>query len=236
MPPFILNLNNKRKLYILVTIVYYKMMPLILKLKKTRYKEIAKAQDIIIEELYREFENAVLHGGTSVWRCYQGNRFSEDIDVYIAKSMLKIENLFNNLQKRGFAVNKKKISNNSIYSDLTFNRINVRLEAIFKKSVAYLKEYETSEGNLITVYTLTPEQLIKEKISAYLNRLKIRDLYDIFFLLRYVKNKDEVVKELNKLIKNFKEPIDKDELKVLIIEGLVPDTKKMIDYIRRWMK
>ena len=97
-----------------------------------------------------------------------------------------------------------------------------------------MKEYETIEGNFITIYTLTSERLIKEKISAYLSRNKIRDLYDVFFLLRYVEDKNEIRNDLRNLIKNFKEPYDEKELKVLILEGLVPETKKMFEYIKRF--
>lgn len=212
------------------------MIPLILKLKKTRHKEIAKAQDIIIEELYKTFDKAVLHGGTAVWRCYNGNRFSEDIDVYLQKNSEKINTLFANLERRGFYIEKKKIGQNSLYSSLQWNRTTVRLEALFKEVDGILKEYETSEGNLITVYTLSAKELVKEKTSAYLTRRKIRDLYDIFFLLRHIKSKDETVKELNILVKRFKEPLDEKELKVLIIEGIAPNAKKMLEYIKDWLR
>jgi len=210
------------------------MMPLVLKLRKAQHQEIAKAQDMIIEQLYRYFDKAVLHGGTAIWRCYQGNRFSEDIDVYIAKDDKKISLFFGILQKKGFRIERKKISKNSTYSSLKFNRINVRFEALFRKAAGSLKEYETSDSNFITVYTLTPEELIKEKANAYLNRQKVRDLYDIFFLLRHVKKREEVIRHLQKLITGFKEPVDSEELKVLIIEGLVPEPKKMFEYIERW--
>ncbi|MBM3309818.1 MAG: hypothetical protein FJY77_06125, partial [Candidatus Altiarchaeales archaeon] len=53
-------------------------IPLALRLKKQAHKKVAEAQDIIVRELYNVFDNAVLHGGTAIWRCYQGNRFSED--------------------------------------------------------------------------------------------------------------------------------------------------------------
>ena len=89
--------------------------------------------------------------------------------------------------------------------------------------------------DLITIRTLSPEELINEKIGAYLNRLKIRDLYDIFFLLRYVKNKKDVSNNLKKLVWGFKEPIDKEELRILIFEGLIPDTKEMLVYIKRFL-
>lgn len=209
------------------------MIPVILKLKKTVHKEIAKAQDIIIEELYVSFEKAVLHGGTSIWRCYNGNRFSEDIDVYLPRDVKKINTLFEKLKERGFNITKKKIGKVSLFSILQLNRTVVRFEAIFKKVKGSLKEYENAESNFITVYTLTPEELIREKVSAYLKRLKIRDLYDVFFLLRYIKNKDKIKGELKKLINNFKMPIDEKELKVLIIEGIVPNVDEILKYIAR---
>ncbi|GBE19296.1 hypothetical protein BMS3Abin17_00016 [archaeon BMS3Abin17] len=208
-------------------------LPLILKLKKEMHKEIAKAQDIIIEELYKVFDRAVFHGGTAIWRCYKGNRFSEDIDVYIPRDRKKIERLFENLKTRGFVIHKKKIGERSLFSVLQLNRTIVRLEAIYKKARPELKEYELSEGNLITVYTLSPEELLREKVDAYLNRAKVRDLYDVFFLLRYVKNDKEIIPKLKKLINNFKQPFDEKDLKILIIEGVVPDIDTMLRYIKR---
>ena len=77
-------------------------IPLILRLKRTNHKRIAEAQDLIIKELYGVFDKAVLHGGTALWRCYNGNRFSEDIDVYIPREMKKINQLFKNFEKVGF--------------------------------------------------------------------------------------------------------------------------------------
>jgi len=208
-------------------------IPLILKLKKQRHKEIARAQDILVQELYKVFDKAVLHGGTSIWRCYNGNRFSEDIDVYIPRDMKKINILFKNLEKKGFRILKRKISKNSLFSNLKKDNIVVRLEAIFKKQKGYLKEYETIDGNLITIYSLLPEIILKEKVNAYLKRLKIRDLYDVFFLLRHIKDNQDIKKDLKILIKDFKKPIDANELKVLIIEGIVPGYDKMLSYIKR---
>jgi predicted nucleotidyltransferase component of viral defense system len=210
------------------------MIPLILRIKRSNHKEIARAQDLIVEEVYKAFNNAVLHGGTSIWRCYSGNRFSEDVDMYITKDIKKIDELFSGFERKGFVVEKKRVMEHSIFSNLRFNRTIVRFEALFKKVDGKLKEYECVEGNLITVYTLNPEEIIKEKANAYKNRLKIRDLYDIFFLLRHVKDKKAIKNELNKLIDKFKEPVDKDDLKILILEGLIPGVDKMIEYIKHY--
>lgn len=212
------------------------MIPIILKLKKEIHKNIAGAQDIIVEEIYRVFNDAVLHGGTAIWRCYNGNRFSEDVDVYLTKDVKKLDLLFDNLKKQGFEIEKKKIGENSVYSKLKINRNEVRFEALFKKVSGSLKEYETAEGNLITVYTLTPEEFIKEKVAAYLKRNKVRDLYDIFFLLRFVSNPDKIRENLNYFVKNFEKPADETEIKVLILSGLVPTAEKMLDYITDYTK
>ena len=209
-------------------------IPLILKLKKQVHKDIARAQDIIVKEVYAVFDKATMHGGTSIWRCYNGNRFSEDIDMYLTKDINKIGLLFENLKRNGFIIKKEKIGEKSLYSNLEINRTTVRFEALFRKYDGHLKEYLTSDGNFITIYTLTPEELIKEKVAAYLKRYKIRDLYDIFFLLRY--SQEDVSQDLRKLVNNYKDPVDEKELKVLIIEGLVPSTLKMVDYIRKWEK
>ena len=213
------------------------MLPITLKLKRKPHKEIAYAQDLIVETLYSFFQKAVIHGGTAIWRCYSGNRFSEDVDVYIARDKNKINEMFSSLENRGFLVIKKRIKENSLYSTLRFNRSIVRLEALFKSmKYPFLKEYEASDGISINVFTLTPEGLIKEKISAYLKRRKIRDLYDIFFLLRYVKDKKSINKDLKDFIKNFINPIDEQDLKALIISGPTPTSKNMLEYIERWAK
>jgi len=41
-------------------------------LKKKIHKDIAMAQDLMIIELYDNLSNAVIHGGTALWRCYGG--------------------------------------------------------------------------------------------------------------------------------------------------------------------
>ena len=211
-------------------------IPLGLKIKRKRHREIAFLQDIIVEKLYEIFSKAVIHGGTAIWRCYNGNRFSEDIDVYIERKITKLNLLFDNLQKEGFRIVKKRVRENSLFSVLKFNDTEVRLEGIFKKVSGVPKEYETVEGTLITVYTLLPEALIKEKIKAYLKRKKIRDLYDVFFLLRFVREKEKIKKELEALMASFKKPLDEKELRALILYGITPSSEEMIEYIRRWLK
>lgn len=210
------------------------MMPLIHRLKRQAHRDIAKAQDVIVEALYSVFSEAVIHGGTAIWRCYRGNRFSEDIDAYIPQDKERVALFFEKLTQRGFQIDKKKIGDVSIYSQLHLNRAAVRFEALFKNVNGHLKDYETAEGNWITISTLTPEELIKEKVSAYLGRRKIRDLYDIFVLLRHVHVPADVKKDISRLVTEYKDSIDEPELAVLILEGIVPTPAKMLEYIKNW--
>ena len=108
-------------------------IPLQTKLKREIHRKIAFAQDLVVKEVYSVFDKAVLHGGTAIWRCYNGNRFSEDLNFYFPNDKKKIEDLFGNLKKAGFEIKKKKISETSIYSELELNRTSVRLEANFQR-------------------------------------------------------------------------------------------------------
>lgn len=212
-------------------------IPLQVKLKREVHRKIAYAQDIIIEEVYKFFMNAVLHGGTAIWRVYSGKRFSEDLDFYLEKNKEKIDLLFGALEKKGFAILKKKVSENSIYSELVLDRTPVRFEATFQNIKGSLCDYELSDGNILAIYSLTVEEFIKEKTNAYLKRLKIRDLWDIFFLLKDVSNFHEVKDALGKLLKGYKKPIDEKDLQAIILEGIVPSSDEMIEYIKRkWEK
>lgn len=206
------------------------MIPLALRIKKDSHRKIAENQDIIVEELYKMFNKATLHGDTAIWRCYAGKRFSEDLDFYLPKNKEKIELLFKNLEKKGFLIKKKKISENSLYSELEYNRTSVRLEATYQNKSSVIKDYETLNGNKISIYSLSPEEFIIEKILTYQKRLKIKDLYDIFYLLKFADLK-LIQKELGSLLKNYKPPMDESDLKVIILEGITPSSKEMKAYI-----
>jgi predicted nucleotidyltransferase component of viral defense system len=191
---------------------------------------------MVVEAIYRIFPEAVLHGGTAIWRCYSGSRFSEDIDMYLQKDDEKIEELFREFAKMGFSITKKRVKENSLYSKLVFNGTEISLEAVFMKIKGAVKEYETYEGMLLNIYTLLPEDMIIEKVSAYKKRGKIRDLYDVFFLLRHVKDPQKIKPKLKELLTDFEKPIDESELKTLVLVGVSPRTEDMLEYIRRWAR
>jgi predicted nucleotidyltransferase component of viral defense system len=210
-------------------------LPIFKKLKKKIHREIADLQDILVSEAFKIFKSAVLHGGTAIWRCYQGNRFSEDLDFYISpKEKNKIKNFLENLEKEGFKILKKKFTQNAFYSKIKRNGIEIRFEVLFKEIKNYTtKEYETIEGTKFVINTLAPESLILEKIYAYSKRKLIRDLYDIYFLLNYA-SKEKIKNYLLKLLKDFKKPVDEKELKYLIITGVAPKLEEILNKIKKY--
>ncbi len=210
------------------------LIPLQVKLKRESHRRVASAQDLIVREVYAVFERAVLHGGTAIWRCYNGKRFSEDLDFYLPPDKAKIEEVFRRFQNVGFRLLKKKIGENSIYLELELDRTTVRFEATFQKISGILCDYELSNGNFMPIYSLTKEQFLEEKVQTYLKRYKVRDLWDIFFLLQRIEN-PRVIVGLQLLITKYKKPVDEPDLKVIILEGIIPSAEEMKGYItRKW--
>jgi predicted nucleotidyltransferase component of viral defense system len=215
------------------------ILPISKKLKKRVHRLIALAQDILVIELYDKFPSTIIHGGTAKWRCYGSNRFSEDVDVYFPLTLKKenFKRFLDDLKSKGFSVEKFKKTNNSIFAKFSYLDVIVSLEAVFKNIKNFLvRPFEMSDGSSILVNTLTPEDIIKEKVSVYLERRKIRDLYDIFFLLKFVEKRENIKGVLTKLISNFKKPLDEKELKVLIISGSAPSVENMLREVSKWVK
>ena len=53
-----------------------KMEPIEIKLKSHVQVAIARVQDLAVESLLALDSKIILHGGTAIWRCYNGKRFS----------------------------------------------------------------------------------------------------------------------------------------------------------------
>jgi len=214
------------------------ILPIEKKLRKKIHKQVALAQDILILEVYNIFPKAIIHGGTAIWRCYGSNRFSEDVDFYFPLEVKeRLQVLTENLKKRGFIIEKFKRTNNTIFAKFSYLNTSIRLEAVFKKIKKYVtKNFEMSDGTFILVNTLSPEEMILEKISAYKKRKKVRDLYDIFFLLKFVENKEKIKEALKDFLEKFEKPEDEKELKVLIISGSIPNVESMVEVMGAWVR
>ncbi len=213
-------------------------LPLINRLRIARHKKVTAAQDLVVISLYAHFPGAVIHGGTSIWRCYGGNRFSEDIDVYLdlAEKKADFDVFINDLEKAGLEKIKFKKSDTSIFSIFTYDRENVSFEAVFKSVKGTPAKYEMSDGTFTFIRTLTPKELMLEKITTYLDRRKVRDLYDIYFLSNIVARDESTRRSMHVLVSKFAAPRDADSLSSLVLTGAVPTVDEMLEELTIWAK
>ena len=190
-----------------------------------------------MEEVYQVFPECVLHGGTAIWRCYGGGRFSEDIDVYIPVPQTEATRKFRDaLKSKGLEELKFKATENTIFAKYDLSASAVSFEAALRQPPeSVVMPYQMVDGTLMLVRTLTPEGLISEKASAYHSRRKVRDLYDIYFLLNLVKDGREVLESLGEMVSEYREPVDENQLRAIVIVGVAPSSETIIEGIRRWV-
>ncbi len=211
-------------------------LPLKNLIKKRVHAELAALQDEAVDLLYSLFPEAVFHGGTAIWRCYGGNRFSEDLDFYAHIKEGFEDGLKEAVLRRGLVVSKYRRTQNNVFAKISNGKIEVSLEiAVRKKGNPVLCSYEKVDGSLMSVLSLSKEDLVIEKANAFLNRKLIRDVYDVYFLSATA-DLDRVKNELLSFVKNAPSPVDEKNLKVLLFSGAVPSFRQMIDVIARRAK
>ncbi len=193
--------------------------------------ETAILQDEVVDLVY-SFSQPVLHGGTAVWRCYNGNRFSEDLDFYSENPTNFEEAFAAKVKQRNLNLLKLKSTENLIFAKVSNGAVEVRFEANFNKKVkSVVKNFEKTDGTFASVLTLTPDELIAEKIDAYRSRRFVRDLYDVFHLCKYLEDK-ETRKMVGTFAEKIEPPVDGRNLKTLIYSGLCPSFDQMIQNLR----
>lgn len=208
-------------------------LPLEKRLKKRQHVNIARLQDELVEMLYAADNACVFHGGTAIWRCYRGNRFSEDLDFYGLRGN-KADAFKSLVESRGLRFLKFKRTDNLLFSTVSNGEEVVRVECNFsvkKKSV--VMPYEKVDGSFVNVLTLSPEDLLLEKLAAYQNRRFVRDLYDVHHLSSFIRVDSHVRPALERFLKNPVGPVDAKNLRAIVYAGVVPSVDQLLLAIRR---
>ena len=200
--------------------------------------KMARLQDSSIEALYDLDEKIVLHGDTTIWRCYSGNRFSDDLDLYVRTDgeMSKIRNnLSFALKKYGINIAKISVIGNSTIINVKDSETEIKLEiGVAKGRIRPIdRSFERSNGTRMSILTLSAEDLILEKINTYSSRRYSRDLYDIYYLSPLA-NPLAIGKAVCAFLENIKEPIDQENLRSIVYSGVAPSFKSMVDSIKRY--
>ncbi|MCL5419723.1 MAG: nucleotidyl transferase AbiEii/AbiGii toxin family protein [Candidatus Marsarchaeota archaeon] len=196
--------------------------------------DVARMQDVLIELIYDYIQpDAILYGGTAVWRCYGGGRFSEDIDIYVNRAFEK--KLGQYLQKNGMKVTWRD-KELPLHIRISDGRTEVLLEAGIGKFESAISQYTKVDGSSITLSTLQPSELFVRKMEAYEGRRYIRDMYDLVHLTNYISGNDYyVISKLKPFLAKIRKPVDEKVLRSLVYKGQKDTSfEKMLDYLKRW--
>lgn len=196
--------------------------------------EVARMQDRVITLIYDHVQpDAMLYGGTAIWRCYGGGRFSEDIDIYVDSNFW--DRLAPALKKEEITVTWRD-AESPLHMRLSDGNTELLLEASTGRYESSISQYARTDGSTITITTLSPTELLVRKTEAYLGRRYVRDIYDIVHLTNYLRKDDPyVLSTLRAFLKGIEKPVDERILQSLVYKGEKRMTfEKMVDYLERW--
>ena len=209
----------------------------------------AVLEDEALDLIVKNYGTFVMHGGTAIWRCYGGSRFSRDLDFYSnlnASEESKFQkNIHKLLVENGYSIREEKYNNKTQTLHIIFrgNDTTGKFDITFKNAKGHAVEYLRVDGAKKMINALGPEALLDEKIETYLNKYErgtdeIHDLYDIIVL------KDKIgkpTKDMTKKIRNLVEKIGKrppkneKDLASLILNGIAPNFADMINILQMWL-
>jgi predicted nucleotidyltransferase component of viral defense system len=210
-------------------------IPIEKKLRKRAQIELAKLQDEVLEIFYKVCsEKPILHGGTAIWRCFDGLRFSEDLDFYGVVNNGLEDSLRAELESRGLILSKFKKAPHVVYAKISNDYTTVKLEITQKTDqIPTLSKYKKTNGAELDIYALSCKDLLVEKMNAYQDRKFIRDIYDVYFLSGLI---DGELPKLKEFLSDLPDPIDEENLKILIYLGVAPSFKDMVLKLKRRSK
>ncbi len=208
--------------------------PIEVKLRSNSQIAIARLQDSIVEAFISVDSDIILHGGTAIWRCYSGNRFSDDVDVYATDRQVKkmSHELGWALSRRGIMMDYPKYTQRVV--EIHNEDARAKLESMEpERGIRPVeREYEKSDGSKIMVRTLSVQSFIMEKISTYRKRKYIRDLYDIYHLVSVEKPGHKASAGLRKLVRSAEPAMRNQNLADIVYAGAAPSFGTMINYIK----
>lgn len=213
-------------------------IPLLNRIKKRAHRDIALIEDVLIKVIYEIDNTAEIHGGTVIWRCFGGRRFSKDIDVYL-RSNGELDELQAKVssaaERYGASVTRFKDTGNLVFAKFLIGGISSEIDLNYKRyyKEPITKNYENADGTFYDILIPSPEALLIEKIEAYNDRISITDLYDIRILADFVEMQ-EVRHQLRSFLSSMK-AVGKEEerrLEDLIYEGPIPSYDSLVDHIK----
>lgn len=161
-------------------------------------------QSLFLEELYTEADSLIFKDGTYLKHAFGLDRFSEDLDFTTddsqnLKQILKsaasrliyynLEAEIDKIENTIRSLNGRLRYRGPLYDGSERSIGNIDIE-ISKRDDIYLEPewkrlfFEYPETRAVTVLGLQKEEIFCEKLRALSTRIKGRDLYDVWFLLK----------------------------------------------------
>lgn len=142
--------------------------------------------DDFLRTLNRQSDEYILKGGTALMCCYGLNRFSEDIDLdsHNRRGIRRIVSDF--CREKGYNFRLAKDTQTTLRYMIHYSDVNkpLKIEVSFRNRNIFEKDVHKING--ITVYDIN--NLCIMKASAYMSRDKIRDLFDLTFIINHYKD------------------------------------------------
>lgn len=210
--------------------------------------ENLKKQEIFEIEVLEKLKNArlleplVFIGGTMLRLCHELNRYSMDLDFWLIKKV-NIKNYYKDTistLEKAYTITDAQIKFYTILIELKSEnyprklKIEIRKE---NKKCEYEEKIAFSKFSNIQVLlkAATMEQMMKNKIEAFINRGEIRDCFDIEFLLRKGVPLHSTKNNLEKILSRTKK-FRPSDYKITLGSLLEPEirkyyTKKNFDFL-----
>ena len=184
--------------------------------------DILRKHEIFEIEVLEKLKNAkmldslVFGGGTMLRLCYELNRYSVDLDFWFIRT-IPVETYFKKFRRileREYDLTDAQMKFHMLLFEIRSGNFPKHLKVEIRKSV---KDCDFQERIAFSKYSTkqvvlrvhTPEQMMKNKIEALLDRGEIRDSFDIEFLLRkgipFPEVTEEQLSRLMKILDGFKE-------------------------------
>lgn len=209
----------------------------------------AVLEDEALGLIVKNYSTFVMHGGTAIWRCYGGNRFSRGLDFYsnlgTSEESAFQKGIHKLLVESGYSIREEKYNNKTKTLHIIFrgNDTTGKFDITFNKANGRAAEYMRVDGSKMMILALGPEELLVEKIDTYLSKYahgdeEIHDLYDIIIL------KDRIgrpSKDMRRKIEGFiaeikgRPPKNENDLRQFVLSGITPGFKDMIGILERWL-
>lgn len=161
-------------------------------------------QDLLLFNICKKTNLFIFKGGTCLYKIYNLQRFSEDLDFSLLKDCNAediIKEAIKNIE--GCKIKEIKKTKDSLIIKISFNGIitkynTLRIDINLRDTILSdfeIKQYTSDyiDINPFSIRVLSLKEIVAEKVHSLMAREKARDLYDLFFLLKFAEIDKKII-------------------------------------------